>query len=95
MTQALSAAELALSTALVEALNLEDVDAAAANPEAPLFGDHEAGWGLDSIDALEIALLVKQKYGIELRSDNDDDRRAFGSLRSLSQHIGSRVGVTG
>ena len=43
--------------------------------------------GLDSIDALEIALAVSKRYGFQLRSDNDDNKRIFGSLRALSAHI--------
>ena len=49
-----------------------------------LFG---AGLGLDSIDALELSLAISKKYGFQLRSDNDDNRRIFGSLRALSAHV--------
>jgi acyl carrier protein len=54
------------------------------DPEAPLYGD---GLGLDSIDVLEIALAVSKGYGIKLRSDDDNNRKIFSSLRSLSEHI--------
>jgi acyl carrier protein len=68
---------------IVEALNLEmapsDID-----PEAPLFGE---GLGLDSIDILEVALVVSKKYGFQLRSDDSNNTRIFQSLRSLCQHI--------
>lgn len=77
-------AERELAELLVENLNLEDVDPAAIDPEAPLFGD---GLGLDSIDALELALAVSKRYGFQLRSDSDENRRIFGSLRALSVHI--------
>ena len=53
--------------------------------DTPLFGDD--GLGLDSIDILEVALVVSKKYGFQLRSDDDDNVRIFQSLRSLSQHI--------
>jgi len=53
-------------------------------PEAPLFG---GDLGLDSIDALELALAVSKRYGFQLRSDNSDNRRIFSSLRALSAHI--------
>src|SRR5687767_6521660 len=79
-----SAAERELAELLVESLNLEEVDAAGIDPEAPLFGD---GLGLDSIDALELALAVSKKYGFQLRSDNDANRRIFASLRALSAHV--------
>ena len=68
---------------IVEALNLE-LTPDEIDPTAPLFGD---GLGLDSIDILEVALVVSKKYGFQLRSDDDDNVRIFQSLRSLSQHI--------
>lgn len=77
-------AERQLADLLVESLNLEGVDAAGIDPEAPLFGD---GLGLDSIDALELALAISKQYGFQLRSDSDENRRIFGSLRALSAHV--------
>lgn len=77
-------AEHELAELLVESLNLEGVDAAAIDPEAPLFGE---GLGLDSIDALELALAISRQYGFQLRSDNDQNRSIFASLRALSAHI--------
>ncbi|MEG3192725.1 MULTISPECIES: phosphopantetheine-binding protein [Novilysobacter] len=79
-----SAAERELAELVVESLNLEGVEAAAIDPEAPLFGE---GLGLDSIDALELALAVSKRYGFQLRSDSDENRRIFASLRALSAHI--------
>ena len=77
-------AERALAELLVESLNLEGVAPAGIDPEAPLFN---AGLGLDSIDALELALAIGKRYGFQLRSDNDDNRRIFASLRALSAHV--------
>lgn len=77
-------AERELAQLLVDSLNLEGVAPGEIDPEAPLFN---AGLGLDSIDALELALAVSKRYGFQLRSDNDDNRRIFGSLRALSAHI--------
>ena len=68
---------------LVEALNL-DTAPEAIDPEAPLYGE---GLGLDSIDILEVALVVSQRYGFQLRSDDDDNVRIFKSLASLADHI--------
>ncbi|GBQ23694.1 acyl carrier protein [Tanticharoenia sakaeratensis NBRC 103193] len=68
---------------LVAALQLE-VAAEAIDPEAPLFGD---GLGLDSIDALEVALMVGRDFGIMLRSDDPDNKRIFSSLRALSAYV--------
>jgi acyl carrier protein len=70
---------------LVEALNL-DVAPETIDPEAPLYGE---GLGLDSIDILEVALVVSQRYGFQMRSDDEDNVRIFTSLASLSEHIGT------
>lgn len=71
---------------IVSALNLEmapeEIEA-----DAPLFGD---GLGLDSIDVLEIALVVSKRYGFQLRSDNEDNVRIFASLRTLTAHIANQ-----
>jgi acyl carrier protein len=77
-------AETELAELLVESLNLDGVAAAEIDPEAPLFGE---GLGLDSIDALELALAISKKYGFQLRSDSDENRRIFASLRALSGHV--------
>lgn len=80
---AMTAEERKLADLIVTALNL-DVPVAEIDPEGPLYGD---GLGLDSIDVLEIALAISKAYGIKLRSDDDNNRKIFASLRSLSQHI--------
>ena len=77
-------AERELAELLVESLNLEDVDPSGIDPDAPLFN---AGLGLDSIDALELALAVGKRYGFQLRSDNEENLRIFASLRALSAHV--------
>lgn len=81
----LSEFELEVARTIVDALNLEDVRAEDIDPEAPLFRD---GLGLDSIDALVIALAISMKYGFQIRSDDNDNSKIFASLRSLSQHVG-------
>ncbi len=68
---------------LVEALNLE-VTPQSIDPAAPLYGE---GLGLDSIDILEVALVVSQRYGFQLRSDDEDNVRIFKSLASLADHV--------
>jgi len=80
----LSPAERELAELLVDSLNLENVSPDQFEPEAALFG---GDLGLDSIDALEIALAVSKRYGFQLRSDNDENKRIFSSLRALSAHI--------
>ena len=74
---------------LVESLNL-DVTPESIDPQAALYGE---GLGLDSIDILEVALVVSQRYGFQLRSDDEDNVRIFTSLASLTEHIAAhRVG---
>ena len=70
---------------LVEALNL-DIAPDTIDPEAPLYGE---GLGLDSIDILEVALVVSQRYGFQMRSDDEDNVLIFKSLASLAEHIGA------
>ena len=70
---------------IIAALNL-DVAPADIDPEAPLYGE---GLGLDSIDILEVALVVSQRYGFQLKSDDEDNARIFKSLASLAEHIGA------
>ncbi len=84
MSQPQTPAESEMAALIVESLNLEDVDAAAIEPEAALFG---TGLGLDSIDALELALEISKRYGVQLRSDDPDNRRIFASLRALTAHV--------
>ena len=84
-------AEHELAQLLVESLNLEDVEPASIDPDAPLFN---TGLGLDSIDALELALAISKKYGFQLRSDNEENRRIFASLRALSAHVEQHKAAT-
>ena len=69
---------------IVDALNLEDVEAQSIEPEEPLFGD---GLGLDSIDALELAVAIATRHGVHLKAEDEETRNVFSCLRSLSQHI--------
>ena len=71
---------------IVSTLNLE-MAPGEIEPDTPLFGD---GLGLDSIDVLEIALIISKRYGIQLKSDNEDNVRIFASLRALTAHIASQ-----
>lgn len=71
---------------VVSALNLETA-ATDIVADDPLYGD---GLGLDSIDILEVALVVSKKYGLQLRADHEDNTKIFTSLRSLANHIASQ-----
>jgi acyl carrier protein len=78
--------EADLAQLIVTTLNLE-VAAADIDPQAPLFGE---GLGLDSIDVLELALAISQTYGVQLRSDDENNATIFRSLRSLTNDIQQR-----
>ena len=84
MSDTQSPAEHELAQLIVDALNLEGVAPADIDPQAPLF---KTGLGLDSIDALELALEISKRYGLQLRSDDENNIRIFSSLRSLAEHI--------
>jgi acyl carrier protein len=79
-----SARELAIL--LVEGLHLEDVDANTLDLNAPLF---EGGLDLDSLDLLELSLIVQQHYGVKLMADDPDNETVYASLESLAAHIGA------
>ena len=76
-------AEQALARLIVATLNLE-TEADDIDPAAPLYRE---GLGLDSIDILELALAISKTYGIQLRSDDENNLKIFSSLRSLSEHV--------
>lgn len=82
-THGQTAPERTVAELLVDALQLE-VAADAIEPDMRLFGE---GLGLDSIDALELALAITRAYGFELRSDDERNHQIFASLRSLTGHI--------
>jgi acyl carrier protein len=77
-------AEHELAELIVTSLNIDWIKPEAIDPGAALFG---GDLGLDSIDALELALAVSKRYGFQLRSDNPDNQRIFGSLKALADHI--------
>ena len=78
--------ESKLKAQLIEALNLEDMTPEDIDTEAPLFGDE--GLGLDSIDALEIILLLDKEYGIKLVNPAEG-KKVFYSVRTMADHIRS------
>ena len=78
-----TALESEIAALIVEALNLEQ-EPGTIEPEAPLFGE---GLGLDSIDALELAVALSQQYGFQLRADDENNKKIFSSLRELSVYV--------
>jgi acyl carrier protein len=79
----MTAQEREVAELIAAAVNLE-TPAEEIDPDAPLYRE---GLGLDSIDILEIALTISKRYGLQLRSDDSDAVRIFGSLRSLSEYV--------
>lgn len=73
-----------LKVLLIEGLHLEDVSAEEIIADEPLFGE---GLGLDSIDALEIAVLLDRKYGVKITSEDDRNQEIFTSLYSLAEFV--------
>lgn len=71
---------------VISALNLE-VTQDEIDPAAPLYGE---GLGLDSIDILEVALVVSKRYGFKLKEDDQDNLRIFRSLNNLAAHVAER-----
>ncbi len=72
-----------LKKQIVEALSLEDMKPEDIDDDAPLFGD---GLGLDSIDALELIVLMEKQYGIRLNNPADG-KAILASVNTMAQHI--------
>lgn len=68
---------------VIEVLNLEDIEPDDIETDAPLFGD---GLGLDSIDALELIVLLEKQYGIKIE-DPKDGKKIFYSIRTIAEYI--------
>lgn len=73
-----------LKALIIEALNLEDVTPADIETDAPLFTE---GLGLDSIDALELGLALKKKYGITITAESEDNKKHFASVAALADFV--------
>ncbi len=86
--EAMTAGERSMAELIVAALNLEDVRPEDIDPTAPLFG---GGLGLDSIDALEIAVAIAQEYGVHLKAEDEETRSIFETLRNLAGHVAEQA----
>jgi acyl carrier protein len=75
-----------IAALMISSLNL-DVGVSDIDPDAPLYGE---GLGLDSIDILEVALVVSKRYGFLLKEDDQDNVRIFRSLNALATHVAER-----
>jgi acyl carrier protein len=76
---------------IIESLKLEHVTVDSIDAAAPLFVD---GLGLDSIDALEIGMEIRKRYGVRLGNDEELNRKIFISVRSLAAHVASNRTAT-
>lgn len=81
------ALEHEIARLIIDTLNLEHLTAADIPAEQPLFGD---GLGLDSVDALELALALQKQYGIRIESDVKDARRHFATVATLAAFVESQ-----
>ena len=79
-----------LANLVVNGLNLEGVDAKTVDVLAPIFG---GGLDLDSLDMLEISLILKQQFGVNLKADDPNNQTIFSSLQSLANHISSLLAI--
>ena len=74
---------------IISSLNLEGVTPEQIVDDAPLF---QEGLGLDSIDALELAMVLEEKYGVTIEDDPENNARIFASVRSLADFVRSQGG---
>jgi acyl carrier protein len=72
---------------IIDTLNLEGMTPEEIDAEAPLFGD---GLGLDSIDALELGLALKNRYGVVLSAESQDMRQHFYSVETLAKFVSAQ-----
>lgn len=70
---------------IVEALMLDDVRPEDIDSDAPLFVE---GLGLDSIDALELAMAIDKKFGVRIRADDEQNRHIFANVKNLAAYVG-------
>lgn len=80
----LTNSEKEVAELILNALDLEDIEISDINPDDALFKE---GLGLDSIDALELAMAITHKYGFQLKSDDPNNAQIFSSLRNLTKYI--------
>ena len=69
---------------IISSLDLEDLTIADIETEAPLFGE---GLGLDSIDALELGMALKKKYGLTFKANKEDNKKYFYSVATLADYV--------
>ncbi|MFZ3203716.1 MAG: phosphopantetheine-binding protein [Pseudomonas sp.] len=79
--------QLEIKHLIIEALGLEDMEAADIGADLPLFGE---GLGLDSVDALELGLAIQKRFGIKIDAEAKDTREHFANVASLAAFVAAR-----
>ena len=82
--------KLEIKKLIVSALELEDVQPENIVDSEPIFG---AGLGLDSIDALELGVALKKKFGVRFSTENEDNKKHFASVDALAAYITAETGT--
>jgi acyl carrier protein len=76
-----------LKQLIIDALSLKDVDPKDVDASTSLFGD---GLGLDSVDVLELGVMLDEKYGIRVKGDDKEHQAAFETVGSLARFVASQ-----
>ncbi|HYB11991.1 MAG TPA: phosphopantetheine-binding protein [Myxococcota bacterium] len=76
--------ETEIKQLIIDSLMLEDIQAEDIDSDAPLFIE---GLGLDSIDALELAMALQERFGVQIHDDPDENREIFASVKSLATFV--------
>jgi acyl carrier protein len=76
---------------IINSLELEDIEPESIKDDEPIFGE---GLGLDSIDALELGVALKKKFGVKFSSENADNKKHFASVNALAAYIAAETGVS-
>lgn len=83
----MNALETRVAQLIIDTLNLEDITVADIPPDRPLFGD---GMGLDSVDALELALALQNTFGVRIEADVKDARQHFLTVGAMAAFVESQ-----
>ncbi|MDR2433130.1 MAG: phosphopantetheine-binding protein [Treponema sp.] len=75
---------------IISSLELEDIKAEDIDDSAPLFG---GGLGLDSIDALELGIVFKKRFGVKFSAENDQNKQYFASVQAIADYIAGETGL--
>ena len=83
--------ELEIKELIISSLDLEDITVSDIDTNAPLFG---GGLGLDSIDALELGMALKKRYGVTFSADKEENKVYFKSVAALAEYIAKSTNIT-